>query len=188
MSWEWALNSLWPSDAKLQHLSRSTLAQIMAYCLMAPSHYLNQCWFLMNKVLQHSPEGNFRVSAKATILYNEFENYASKLLPHLPGANELILCVLFLRYGPRTNESCSGYPGDPSLSYHRLTAAPLPSPYPHSQGYMDPSRFNMAAMNRACYSSPPMSIKQEPRDCGYGDKGQWLFYYICENLWFHHFR
>ena len=25
-------------------LSGSTLAQVMAWCLMAPSHYLNQCW------------------------------------------------------------------------------------------------------------------------------------------------
>ena len=26
--------------------SRSTLAQVMACCLMAPSHYLNQCWLI----------------------------------------------------------------------------------------------------------------------------------------------
>ena len=37
-------NSLWPSDAIYkQHISMSTLVQVMACCLMAPSHCLNQC-------------------------------------------------------------------------------------------------------------------------------------------------
>ena len=36
-------NSLWPGDTVWQHGTRSTLAQVMACCLMAPSHYLNQC-------------------------------------------------------------------------------------------------------------------------------------------------
>ena len=29
----------------------STLAQVMACCLTAPSHYLNQCWFITSKVI-----------------------------------------------------------------------------------------------------------------------------------------
>ena len=28
-----------------------TFVQVMAWCLPAPSHYLNQCWFIMNYVL-----------------------------------------------------------------------------------------------------------------------------------------
>ena len=40
-------------DAIWGHTSRSTLAQVMACCLMASSHYLNQCW-LISKVQQHS--------------------------------------------------------------------------------------------------------------------------------------
>ena len=36
-------NSLKPSDAIWRHKSGSTLAQVMACCLTAPSHYLNQC-------------------------------------------------------------------------------------------------------------------------------------------------
>ena len=39
--------------------SRSTLAQVMACCLMAPSHYLNQCWLMISEVLSHSPDSNF---------------------------------------------------------------------------------------------------------------------------------
>ena len=38
------LNSLWPSNTIWRQGSRSTLAQVMACCLTAPSHYLNQCW------------------------------------------------------------------------------------------------------------------------------------------------
>ena len=36
-------NSLGPSDAIWQQISGSPLAQEMACCLTAPSHYLNQC-------------------------------------------------------------------------------------------------------------------------------------------------
>ena len=52
------VNSLWPSDAIWRQGSRSTLDQVMACCLTAPSHYLNQCW-LITKVSWCSSEGNF---------------------------------------------------------------------------------------------------------------------------------
>ena len=45
------LNSLWPGDAIWRQRSGSTLAQAMACCLMAASHYLNQCWLIISKVL-----------------------------------------------------------------------------------------------------------------------------------------
>ena len=48
------LNSLWQSDAIWQHRFRSTLAQVMACCLTAPSHYLNQCWLIISEVQWHS--------------------------------------------------------------------------------------------------------------------------------------
>ena len=38
------VNSLWPRDTIWRHRSGSALAQVMACCLTAPSHYLNQCW------------------------------------------------------------------------------------------------------------------------------------------------
>ena len=50
------LNSLWPSDAIWRWRSWSTLVQVMACCLTAPSHYLNQCWLIISKVLWHSSE------------------------------------------------------------------------------------------------------------------------------------
>ena len=47
-------NSLWPSDAMKWQRTESTLAQVMACCLTAPSHSLNQCWLIISKVLWHS--------------------------------------------------------------------------------------------------------------------------------------
>ena len=83
------LNSLWPSGTIWWQRSGSASAQVIDCCLLAPSHYLNQCWLIISEVLW--PESNFRMSAQAIILYNEFENpvVLSKLLPHLPGANDL---------------------------------------------------------------------------------------------------
>ena len=54
-----SINSLRPSDAIWWHRSGSTLAQVMACCLMAPSHYLNQCWLIISKIQLHSSDGNF---------------------------------------------------------------------------------------------------------------------------------
>ena len=51
-------NLLWPNDTIGQHKSGSTLAQVMACCLMAPNHYLNQCWVVIDLVLLDSPDGN----------------------------------------------------------------------------------------------------------------------------------
>ena len=56
----------------------ATLAQVMAWCLAAPSHYLNQYWYIFSEVLWHSHE-SFMVNAQATILYNEFEHYTFKI-------------------------------------------------------------------------------------------------------------
>ena len=50
------INSLWPSDVIWQQKSGSTLAQVMASCLTAPSHYLNQCWLIISKVLWYLSE------------------------------------------------------------------------------------------------------------------------------------
>ena len=53
------VNSLWPSDIVWHHGSGSKLAQIMTCWLTAPSHYLNQCWIIINQVLWHSPKTIF---------------------------------------------------------------------------------------------------------------------------------
>ena len=48
------LNSLPPSDAIWQQIYRPIMAEVMACCLMATSHYLNQCWLTINKIIWHS--------------------------------------------------------------------------------------------------------------------------------------
>ena len=45
-----SLSSLGPSDTIWRQKTGSTLAQVMACCLTAPSHYLNQCWLIISKV------------------------------------------------------------------------------------------------------------------------------------------
>ena len=61
------VNSLGPSDAIWRHRSGSTLTQVMACCLTAPSHYLNQCWLIIRKVFWHSSHGNFIRDTSSTI-------------------------------------------------------------------------------------------------------------------------
>ena len=68
------VNKLRPSDTRWWHKSESTLAQIMACCLASSSHYLNQCWLIMSKVLGHFPEGNFTGNVQGSCSWYEFEN------------------------------------------------------------------------------------------------------------------
>ena len=67
----------------------STLAQVMACCLRAPSHYLNQCWLIISGLLQHAYQSNFIGCVREFNLQHELENYSLEFLPHHPGANEL---------------------------------------------------------------------------------------------------
>ena len=50
---------LGPSDAIWRQRSGSTLTQVMACCLTAPNHYLNQCWLIASEIQLHSSDGNF---------------------------------------------------------------------------------------------------------------------------------
>ena len=59
------LNSLWPCDTIWRQRSGSTLAQVMAFCLMAPSHYLNQCWLIISKVQWHLSKDTFTTDSSA---------------------------------------------------------------------------------------------------------------------------
>ena len=83
------VNSLWPSDAVWQQRPGSTLAQVMACCLTAPSHYLNQCWLIISKVFWHSSEDIIKrfedtLSNKARLKITFLKSHKD-----LPGANEL---------------------------------------------------------------------------------------------------
>ena len=82
-------NSLGSGIAICQHRSGSVLVQLMAYCLMAPSHYLIQCWLIINRVLWHSPNTNFTEVLKISIWKMSLKITFVKLLTHLSGPSEL---------------------------------------------------------------------------------------------------
>ena len=77
-------NSLWPSDDIWRHKSESTLAQVMACCLTAPSHYLNQCWLIIRKARWYSSDGNSIRDNSAMNRWNLFQNYLSKSILKSP--------------------------------------------------------------------------------------------------------
>ena len=67
------VNSLRPSDAIWRQWFWTTLAQVMACCLTAPSHYLNQCWLIIRGVLWHTSESSFAGIAQGIDSGYEFE-------------------------------------------------------------------------------------------------------------------
>ena len=68
------INSLGPSDAMWWQRSVSPLAQVMACCLTAPSHYLNQCWLVISEVKWHTSKGKFTRETSAINHWNYLEN------------------------------------------------------------------------------------------------------------------
>ena len=72
-----------------QHRSGSTLAQVMTCCLMAQNHYLNQFWFIIIGLTAFYWEQLQSEWSLAMLLMN-LKIILLKLLPHLPGANEII--------------------------------------------------------------------------------------------------
>ena len=64
--------SLWSSEAIWWWRTGSALTQVMACCLTAPSHYLNQCWHIIKGVLWHS--SRFTGFAQHINSYNGFVN------------------------------------------------------------------------------------------------------------------
>ena len=85
------VNSLWPSGTIWCHKSGSTLAQVMACCLTAPSHYLNQCWLIISEVQWHSSKKHFRRDTSTVCHQNKLEIYllVPKVSLNSPRANEL---------------------------------------------------------------------------------------------------
>ena len=73
-----AVNSLGFNDAIWRQGYGSTLAQVMACCLTAPSHYLNQCWLIIRKVKWYSFEDNFTSDISGINHWNKLENIPLK--------------------------------------------------------------------------------------------------------------
>ena len=83
------LTTLWPSDIIWQHWPGSTLAQAMACCLMAPSHYLNQC--LLITLYQWGP---------VTFIWGQFRK-----IPQ-PSITKISLKI---SQGPMSKQACHHY-------------------------------------------------------------------------------
>ena len=89
------INSLWPNDATWQQSSvELTLAQVMACCLTAPSHYLNQCWLIISEVVWHSPGVIPHEMLEISIHDMSLKINHFRSQPHLPGTNELMAISL----------------------------------------------------------------------------------------------
>ena len=54
-----SLNSLGPGDPYMHHGAGSSLFQVMSCCLSAPSHYLHQCWLVVNGTLRNKVQWSF---------------------------------------------------------------------------------------------------------------------------------
>ena len=63
-----------------------TLAQVMAWRLTAPSHYLNQCWLLISD----SPESCFLRMSPVFFSLTNLTILLLTLPPHFPGTDELM--------------------------------------------------------------------------------------------------
>ena len=72
--WPLELNSLGANDAIWRQRSGSILTQVMACCLTAPSHYLNQCWLVISEVVCHSSKGKFTRDNSAINYWNYLIN------------------------------------------------------------------------------------------------------------------
>ena len=83
------VNSMGPSDAIWQQKSGSTLAQVMACCLTAPSHYLNQCWLIISEVSDIHIRAISQEMPQPSITKICFKITCLKFYSNFPGANEL---------------------------------------------------------------------------------------------------
>ena len=83
------IKPLRPSDAIWRQRSWTTLAQVMACCLTAPSHYLNQCRLIITEVYWHSSERNSQQIPQPPITKIGLKITYPKFHSNLPGANEL---------------------------------------------------------------------------------------------------
>ena len=96
-------------DDMWHHRIWSTLVQVMACCLVAPSHCLNQCWLIISEVLWHSAMSFFTGNAQDIFSW-KITNL--RLQSHLPAANKLMWAVKkidVLCNNPRMQTMCNSY-------------------------------------------------------------------------------
>ena len=83
------IDALKLSDAIWWQRSELTLAQVMACCQTAPSHYLNQYQLIVNMALVSFIRQQFQTKCSRWQYLRGIWNHILTFLSHLPGANEL---------------------------------------------------------------------------------------------------
>ena len=83
------INSLGPRDVIWWHKSGSTLAQVMACCQMAPSHYLNQCWLIITEVQWYWSDDRLQEIPQPSMIKISMKITCIKFDSNLPGDSEL---------------------------------------------------------------------------------------------------
>ena len=76
----WIMNNCW---------SGSTLAQVMACCLTAPSHYLTQCWLIISESSDHQLRTISQEIPQPSITKMRLKITYITFHANLPGANEI---------------------------------------------------------------------------------------------------
>ena len=89
MGFHWCFISIRPDSGWEISRSGSISAQVMAYCLAIPSHYLNQSQILISDVLCFQLGAISQQVLKLLFYVINLKIILLTLLPHLPGANEL---------------------------------------------------------------------------------------------------
>ena len=73
------VNSSTCSAAYVRQWTGSLLLQIMACHLFGASHYLNQCWVIVNWTLKNKRQWNFNQNRKLFIQENTYENIVCEM-------------------------------------------------------------------------------------------------------------
>ena len=80
---------LWPCDTIWRQMCWLILAQVMACCLTAPSHYLNQCWLAIAMSSSNHLRAVSIEMPQLWVIKTSLKMTYLKFYGNLPGANEL---------------------------------------------------------------------------------------------------
>ena len=152
------VNALWPCDAIWRHRTRSTLVQVMA-----ASHYLKQCWLIVNEILWHSTQD---ISSKNELEWYNFKLTSSRTrwIKHVPLVRYLKLRV---RHAP-------GMPGtffpppwvsDPDIHHGTcVTHVPWCMPRSLTSGFLWSRWRGQRSRHSRCMRKLPLQWRHNERD------------------------
>ena len=92
------------------HRTGSVLVHVMVYGLVAPDHFLDQCWLIISNILWHSSEAISQEILKTSILNMSLRFTNLKLQLHLPRVNELFICGWLNPRDRSGNKICNKFP------------------------------------------------------------------------------